>query len=466
MNILFSVVLLILVMMFYLSNPRNKVNKWCAFGGFMFWLGVAKEAVLYNVIPMFDNAENIAASFMPLYSIFTWMLYSFAMPTVIIAALYFCNLHETRLSLLRVLRFAVYIPAIVFSFFFPPLAFRDYQLTSLAFWIVYAVHNLAGAAVYTWLLCRSVHHEKQGEERRQKKRVVLVILPPVVFWAVSVFLTHPFEFSGLFNLWQINAVILLAGLGILVVMTFRDGFMGLKLSKENYDWNTDIDLIGRGADYWGHMMKNQTSKMELCVDELKKQYADSKNPEELAILSRSIDSIKNYMSKIKRHSQNIVLREEQCNLRELLNDAIAVYMPVSRVSKNITINANIPDDIFWHCDKSHITEVFSNIISNAVEAIRGGGVVTIVGELTKKHYALRFTDTGAGVDKTELRKIFEPFFTTKSTEKNFGLGLAYCKNVVMKHEGGIYAESELDKGTTITITLPLKRVICRGEKHE
>lgn len=466
METVFTIVLFILVLLFYLSNPHNKVNKWCSLAGFIFWIGIAKEAVLFNIIPIFDNAESLRAAFMPVYSVCTWALYLLAMPTAIVFALYFCNLDITHPRRMRLLKVLIYIPALLLSFFFPPLDFRAYQLILgiTPFWSINAVYNLGAAAVFTWLMTKGVKLEQPGSSRQQKKKVRLLILPPIIFWAASVFLTHPFQLQGLFKLGQVNAFILSVCVVMFIIAAFRNGFMGLRISGETYNWNTNMNLINTGADYTSHMLKNQTSKMELCIEQLSSHFSEAgeKPPEELAILSRSISTLKNYVDKIKRHSQSIHLFEEICRLTELLSDAT----PVSLTGRNgVTVSIDIPENVFWICDKSHMTEVFSNIITNSVEAIRGSGTIEINGAYDKSYYLLHITDAGIGMNEDDLQIIFTPYFTTKSTDKNFGLGLAYCKNVITKHSGNISAKSKQGKGTTITIAFPLRRVAASGNER-
>ena len=104
MDICFSIVLLLLVLLFYLSNPHNKTNKWCSLAGMIFWLGIAKEAIMFSIIPLLHSTLSIdymQNRFMPIYSFCTWALYSLAMPTAIIFALHFCNLDQTRPAIIR-----------------------------------------------------------------------------------------------------------------------------------------------------------------------------------------------------------------------------------------------------------------------------------------------------------------------------------------------------------------------------
>jgi two-component sensor histidine kinase/uncharacterized membrane protein len=459
LDVAFSVILFVLILIFYISNRKNKVNKWCAVAGFLFWLGIAKEAMMFSVLPAVERMSGTAAGlqdgFMPLYSVCTWVLYSLAMPTTIIFALHFGGLDNQKPTLMRLFKVLFYIPALVLSFFFPPHVFREYQMTSLAFWVSFTVYNILLCVSFAFLMVRAVRSEKPGKSKNQKKRVVLVILPPVIFWTFSVFVTHLFQVSSLFKLWQVNAFVVLAGIIFLLFMAFRDGFMGLRLISETYNWSADKNFINTGAEYTSHMLKTQTAKMELCMENIKAQYlsqSGSKNiPEEFTIFSHSIATLKNYMERIKRHSQTIILIQEPCRIAELLASA----MPQN---PDITVKSDICNNVFWVCDRSHMTEVFSNILINAAESMRTKGTIEITGAYEKSAYRLSFKDNGSGMDDDAQKKIFEPYFTMKSTEKNFGLGLTYCKNVIEKHGGSIKAKSSRGSGTTIIILFPLKRV--------
>ena len=83
-----------------------------------------------------------------------------------------------------------------------------------------------------------------------------------------------------------------------------------------------------------------------------------------------------------------------------------------------------------------------------------GGKLTIAARENRKFLEVKIADTGCGIPQEAMGKIFEPLFTTKA--KGIGLGLAACKTIIDRHEGNIEVESEVGKGTTFTIKLPLK----------
>lgn len=457
---IFTILLLILVLLFYISNRNNMINKWCAITGFTFWLGVVKESFMFNIVPFLQNTwgQTIPYEYYKgAYSSMTWMLYSFAMPSAVIASLYFYNLDSNYPKLMSRLKVLLYLPALLLSIFFPPLAFRTYQLGSIPFWITYSIYNGILVITFTFFIINGILIEKPGKAKTQKKLVMLIIWPPVLYWYITVFPTHTLQLGNLLKVWQGNVFVLLVCIIAFIIMAFKDGVMGLHLTSESYRWNSDLSIINKGAEYTSHMLKNQTVKMEWCIDNLKAQFdqSDGKTPEELEILSRSIYTLKSYMEKMKKQTESINLVEVPCNLKALLDSSAAMFHNV------VSIQINIQDDIFLMCDKTHMTEVFVNIISNAVEAMHDSGTITICCGYGRggRFYRIIITDDGIGMGSNDLKNMFTPYFTTKNTEKNFGLGLAYCKNAVEKHNGQIHAESEPGKGTDITIELPAKRII-------
>jgi two-component system, NtrC family, sensor kinase len=103
-------------------------------------------------------------------------------------------------------------------------------------------------------------------------------------------------------------------------------------------------------------------------------------------------------------------------------------------------------------DEHLVTQVFVNLIANAVDAIGGSGEVTVTVGRRGGMVQAAVADTGRGIPADELPKVFDPFFTTK--EQGTGLGLAIVYNAVRKHGGSVDVRSEPERGTTFTVTLP------------
>jgi signal transduction histidine kinase len=107
-------------------------------------------------------------------------------------------------------------------------------------------------------------------------------------------------------------------------------------------------------------------------------------------------------------------------------------------------------------DVPRIKQVFLNIINNAVYAMKDGGSLTIRTTAASQAVRIAFEDSGPGIPPDVLSRIFDPFFTTKPEVSGTGLGLSVSLGIVQSHGGTIDVDSTVGKGSTFTITLPLK----------
>jgi len=108
-------------------------------------------------------------------------------------------------------------------------------------------------------------------------------------------------------------------------------------------------------------------------------------------------------------------------------------------------------------DPAQLQQVFINLLNNAAESIIDGGRITIATRLLDaNHVEIKISDTGCGIPAENLGKLFTPFFTTKGSGKGTGLGLAIVYGIIKMHRGQINIQSQVDRGTTITVTLPVK----------
>ena len=108
-------------------------------------------------------------------------------------------------------------------------------------------------------------------------------------------------------------------------------------------------------------------------------------------------------------------------------------------------------------DSQQIEQVFMNLFLNAYHAMPDGGTLTVDARATEDHVEVFVSDTGTGISKENLGKIFDPFFTTKMEGEGMGLGLAVCHSIVEHNRGSMKVSSELDNGSTFTVSLPVDK---------
>ena len=152
---------------------------------------------------------------------------------------------------------------------------------------------------------------------------------------------------------------------------------------------------------------------------------------------------------------------DDIDLSSLLGNLVESLTPAAK-EKKIHLTGDIEKNMpHLNADMSRLTEVFENILSNAIKFTEKGGVKASA-KSDGKNILVSLSDTGMGMGKKFLNtKLFGKFQQEDSTERRkyggTGLGMAISKQIVEKHGGKIWAESEIGKGTTFFVSLPIKK---------
>jgi two-component system NtrC family sensor kinase len=151
-------------------------------------------------------------------------------------------------------------------------------------------------------------------------------------------------------------------------------------------------------------------------------------------------------------------------IRKIIGDVLS-FLEKEASYRNITLNLEIPDDLPpLVTDRGKVQQIFLNLINNAFQAVGDGGRITIAASrLDAGKIAVSVSDNGCGISDENLQKIFDPFFSTKRDSGGTGLGLSITYGLVQRLGGQIAAGSELGKGTTFTVTLPIETKEVRDE---
>lgn len=149
-----------------------------------------------------------------------------------------------------------------------------------------------------------------------------------------------------------------------------------------------------------------------------------------------------------------------CSLDSVLQECISFVenqAPFQNIGIKTFFDENLPKIVV---DPSQIQQVLMNMIINAAEAMENGGELTLETKFdsAENHVEVAVTDTGHGIPEEVRDKIFDPFFTTKEVGQGTGLGLAISYGIIKEHGGTISVESEVGKGTTFVIRLPLRKL--------
>jgi PAS domain S-box-containing protein len=165
--------------------------------------------------------------------------------------------------------------------------------------------------------------------------------------------------------------------------------------------------------------------------------------------------------RILRFTRNLVSyarpaddKPEEVDLHQLLDLAVSFCDHVLH-HHQVTVERGYGEVPPISAVRGNLVQVFVNLITNACHAMQPGGVVSLRTLVEGNAAVVRVGDVGTGIKAEHLDKIFEPFFTTKPDGKGTGLGLSIVQGIVEKHGGTVSVASEMGRGTTFTIRLPL-----------
>jgi PAS domain S-box-containing protein len=171
---------------------------------------------------------------------------------------------------------------------------------------------------------------------------------------------------------------------------------------------------------------------------------------------RTAEVVRNLLTFARKHPPEKKLVDIN-NIIQAVLQLRAYEQKVSNIQVNTYLAPDLPEVT---ADGFQLQQVFLNIIINAehfmVEA-HGGGTLTIATERVGNTIKASFADDGPGISEENLKHIFDPFFTTKEVGKGTGLGLSICHGITSEHGGRIQAQSELGKGATFVVELPISK---------
>ena len=216
-----------------------------------------------------------------------------------------------------------------------------------------------------------------------------------------------------------------------------------------------LSSIGSLASIIAHELKNPLAVINMASYNISKKDSDKKLSRHTNNINEKVKESNNIINNLLDYSKIRNPSLKKVHIYNLLMDAIK-SCKASFKNKNYKLKTKIDSlkDIVIYADYGQLKEVFINIITNAYQS-KKDDIVNIF--ITSEYYegkllSILIKDNGKGIKEEDLENIFEPFFTTKS--KGTGLGLAICNEIINLHNGNIFINSKIDKGTTVYINLP------------
>jgi PAS domain S-box-containing protein len=231
--------------------------------------------------------------------------------------------------------------------------------------------------------------------------------------------------------------------------------LGTQKELENARRLSDIGIL---AATIAHEIRNPLEAIKTAAYNIRRK---SQNPQldgHIANIDKKVMESDQIIKNLLSYSRIKLPNYEWFSIKDLLVELTNfVAEKYSRGNVRQETDFQLPDGIIMEADPIHIRVLLSNLLDNAYQSIseKSGLLQISVTVKDSNKIRVRIKDNGIGIDKEDLQRISEPFFTKKS--KGIGLGLTICSQIVNLHNGTIIFESEKGKGTTVTVTLPLRR---------
>ena len=166
------------------------------------------------------------------------------------------------------------------------------------------------------------------------------------------------------------------------------------------------------------------------------------------------DRVKRIVCDLKNFSRVDQMEVAPADINKILDSTLNIVW--NELKHKAAVSKDYGEVPLIGCNAGQLSQVFMNILVNGAQAITGFGEITIMTRLSGERVLITISDTGSGIPEEKLDRIFEPFFTTKEIGQGTGLGLSIAYDIVKKHGGEIDVVSEVGKGTTFTVALPLE----------
>lgn len=213
--------------------------------------------------------------------------------------------------------------------------------------------------------------------------------------------------------------------------------------------------LGRMSAGIAHEIRNPLTGVSLLLDELHDRLLGQEKDQQL--IRRALgemERLEGLVGELLHFSTMSELKLSPGRVQDILRDSVFLMRKQCERS-GIQIEECIDGDLpLISLDASRLKQVFLNLLSNAIDAMPDGGVLTLTAERSANSVKVIVADTGVGIEAEKVSLVFEPFYTSKG--QGTGLGLSISHNIISDHGGSINVESRSEHGTVFVVELPIE----------
>ncbi len=230
-----------------------------------------------------------------------------------------------------------------------------------------------------------------------------------------------------------------------------------KILEQQLIRSQKMESIGTLAAGIAHEVGNPLTAISSLVQVIQRTSSDGFAKEKLELINSQINRITRIIRELVDFSRPSTYIVKPTDINQVLRESLNIVRYGKKV-KNISFELLFADEpLEITAVPDQIVQVFINILMNAVDSLEGRtGEIVVSSRRNEQTIEVMIRDTGKGMESSELEKIFEPFYTTKEVGQGTGLGLWVSYGIVKSFRGDIFVESISDRGSTFTISFPVK----------
>lgn len=246
--------------------------------------------------------------------------------------------------------------------------------------------------------------------------------------------------------------------------SLRENISREKQIEDRLRHSERLAALGRLVAGVAHEVRNPLATIRLRVQMAQREARSARVDESCAVALEEIERLNGMVNRLLNFSRPVQFHPEPTHLEQLAEQRLDRFRDHAQYN-GVHFITDFPEDgTMLPVDQSKMSQVFDNVIQNAIEAMTGsGGTLWVTVTSTVKSASgtdrvrVEFRDSGRGISTAMISRIFDPFFTTKSS--GTGLGLSICHEFVRAHGGEIQVESAEGSGTSVRIILPIRDAI-------
>lgn len=215
-----------------------------------------------------------------------------------------------------------------------------------------------------------------------------------------------------------------------------------------------LAFLGEMSGIVAHEIRNPLTSIRGFAQRIaRRAESDPEVSGNAGVIVEEVDRLQRVLGDVLDFARRARARRKPTDIGQVIRETLQL---LSYDSERLEVRLDLDDSLpLVHADPEQMKQVFLNLFRNAVQAMEGQGTMTIRARAADKRVEIEVQDTGTGIPVSVQEKMFTPFFTTKPA--GTGLGLSLVKSLIEDHRGGISVSSEVGKGATFRLCLPLAK---------